>query len=469
MATKTSNELNLALRAKARELGRVPTPAEREAVKRELGLEANTKGNGYRSFSQADLFGLKLKPLEYIVAGLLVSPGMILFSGKKKHLKTLLMLILALAVAEGKEFLGRQTKKGFVLFYCLEDGTRRLLERLRNLQADPNLPIRWVFETPPLDIPEGMTELESNIIKYRPALTVIDTKAAATSRDFDENRASDNASLMNEIHALALKYETTIIIVAHHGKKSYFDAGFDARGSSATPSATDANLSIYKAGDNCFDLKIEGRDIPDSELRLDFDPVSYSFSLRGDSRTIRRAEVEDSIMELVNELKEVDVAIVGKHLNMSPQAARDYLNRMVANKMLVSKHIKTETTHKVLYSLPENEVTPLAVLQSIDSKNETKVTTVTSETSESKETTVSKPIEDCKIETTVTPISEVKAKEIASDVIQVAGFKILGQTEGFKCKDTSGYCDLQSKYTKQPFHCGYTPGNSCPHWSKANE
>jgi len=107
---------------------------------------------------------------------------------------------------------------------------------------------------------------------------IIDTLASAKNKYVDENSAGDMADLINKIHELAQKYNCAILIIAHHGKPKVTedrDAGFDIRGSSAIPGATDFNAGLYKNSDGTTDLKVEGRDIGELELRIKFDWGSY--------------------------------------------------------------------------------------------------------------------------------------------------------------------------------------------------
>lgn len=92
-----------------------------------------------------------------------------------------------------------------------------------------------------------------------PALVVIDTLASATDSSVKENEADSVGKLFNVLHELAIATNTVILMVAHHGKKSYGDVGFDTRGSSAIPGATDANIGLYKNKDGTSSLRAEGR------------------------------------------------------------------------------------------------------------------------------------------------------------------------------------------------------------------
>jgi hypothetical protein len=312
------------------------------------------------------------------------------------------------------------------------------------------LPVYYFTEIPPLNSEAGMTELENVLSTQKPALTIIDTLSSATDKTLDENKASDMGDLMNQLRTLAIKTDSCILILLHHGKRVTFDAGFDYRGSSATPSASDINISLYKSGEG-HTLLAEGRDIIDTTLKLWFDPETWCFQLlKTDSRSEHRQEIEDTIIEIIGELGEADAATVGGQLGISRIAARDYLNSMVAKKQLVSKQVKTDKARKVLFSLPdtpETEVTQVTNLQTDkeDSKSVTTVSKVSSVTDVSNNE-VSKKV------TTVTPISEVKEPEKEN--------KPLGQQvkqEWPDCLKTDGYCKKAERRYVKSFNCSETP------------
>jgi hypothetical protein len=459
MTTSVDNELNLRLRELGKELGRVPTPAEREAVKRELEGKA-IRGNGTHPISQKDLFAMKLKPPQFLVEDLLISPGLCLLGGRKKSNKSWLALDLSQRVASETPFLGRRVKRGKVFYYALEDSWGRLQDRLGKLKTDATLPVFYMTEIPPLNSEAGMTELENVLSTQKPALTIIDTLASATDKTLDENKASDMGDLMNQLRTLAIKTDSCILILLHHGKRITFDPGFDYRGSSAIPSASDVNISLYKSGESHV-LSAEGRDIIDTTLKLRFDVTTWTFQLsKQDSRTERRTEIEDTIIEVIGERGKVDAHAIGTELQISRIAAREYLNDMVAKNQLVSEYVKTDNARKVVFSLPEttvtpeNEVTEVTNLQTdkVDSKS---VTIVRNESKVTEVSNVSDK-EVCKKVTSVTPISEVNEPEKES--------KPLGQQvkqEWPDCLKTDGYCKKAERRYVKSFNCSETPAQ-CP-------
>ena len=407
-------------------LGRRPERNELETWLSTGKLDEGGNGacGGWQShkLTQADIFAAKLPPLEYLVEGLIITPGLSCLGGKKKVGKSWLALDLAQRVASGTPFLGKQVRRGKVLYLSLEDGLLRLQQRLQRLHSDSNLQITYITSILPLNSEEGMIELEDMIKAERPALCCIDTLASAKNRKLDENKAGDMADLMNWLHDLALTYNTVILVVLHFGKKSYGDIGFDYRGSSATPSATDANLGLYRNSDGSHDLKVEGRDFADFELRLYFDPETWCFQLKGDSRDERRAIAEDSIIEAIEALGgEADAAMIAGELGLTRMAIQHHCQRMRKDKLLDFKPVPSGKTKKFVYSLPETGLPSLPSLSPLNTDEEDNdiKSTFYVDNKDNKETPVSE------VETTIPKVTgnltKLSIQELPVEVVKSLG------------------------------------------------
>jgi RecA-family ATPase len=239
-----------------------------------------------------------------------------MLGGKKKTGKSFLCLQLAQAVAGGVPCLGRAVLAGPVIYICLEDGRRRLKDRLEKQAAGRGLPITYFTRFPALD-GEGMAELITLLDSRRPRLLIIDTLAAAKTGKTVENEAGPMADLTNSLRILAQHFSLGILVTHHHGKAIGGDPGDDLRGSSAIAGAADVNLGLYR-DEGGFNLKGEGRDIEQFSLRLCFDrQTTWCWQLIGDSRKVDDAEVDKETLEALRALGEADAATVaealGKH------------------------------------------------------------------------------------------------------------------------------------------------------------
>lgn len=303
-------------------------------------------------WSHKELMAAEFPKQQWIVDGLIPDEGLTLLGAKKKRGKTYLGTQFAVGVATGAPVLGRATIKGPVVYYALEDGPRRIQERLQKQGAEGDLPITWVYRCTPLDV-GGMAELESTIAIAKPSLLVIDTLAAAKSGRTDENDAGDMADLANHLRELAQDAHLAILLIVHHGKSTGGDAGDDVRGSSAIAAAADLNLGLYKT-DTGHILKGEGRDIEPFELRVEFDAArSWAWQLLGDHNQLAKEEAEDEVLETLAALEEADAGRIAKEIGKSRIAAQGTLRRL-ANTGRVTRR-SDKPGGRILYRISSQE------------------------------------------------------------------------------------------------------------------
>jgi hypothetical protein len=198
---------------------------------------------------------------------------------------------------------------------------------------------------------------------------VIDTLASAKNRFLDENEAGSTADLFNQLHELAITQNCVILVIAHHGKQSHGDVGFDIRGSSAISGATDTNLGLYKNTDGTFDLKAEGRDIGEVDLRISFDAeVTWCWQCKGDARDVRRAEAEDRILEAIALLGgEADATAIAKEIDIARPTVATHLKRMREQSIVGYRTLNTGKANKIIYTCPTNPTNLQTIVQSVGS------------------------------------------------------------------------------------------------------
>jgi len=307
---------------------------------KEPGADPKDSATEQRGWTHTALLTASFAALEMVVHGLVVAGGLTILGGKPKGGKSWLVLQMAQAVAAGVRVLGLETRQGAVLYLCLEDGERRLQERLWKQGAPDDLPIHYYFELRPLNTLEGKADLEELIAQHHPVLVIIDTIAAAKTGKLDENEAGGMADLYNWLRRLGQREQAGILVVAHHKKGAGGDVGDDMRGSSAVPGAADINLGLYKT-DSGSVLKSEGRDIGEEELRLKFDVLArYSWQLVGDARKLAKTEAEQAVLDVLAKIEPADTAALARAMSKARQTVAATVKRMVSDGLV------TETTEK---------------------------------------------------------------------------------------------------------------------------
>ena len=299
------------------------------------------------------LLDQELPPIEFVVDKLFPKPGLCIIAGKKKIFKSFMCMQLSTCTSGGTPFIGFATTQGPVVHFALEDGPVRLQNRLKMQDAPRDLPIHYFYRITPLNTPAGIKELTEIIKEFKPVLVIIDTLRMAISGKLDENEAGANADLFNNIRKVATENGTTIILIAHHGKPKGTlekDAGFDIRGSSAIPGVTDTNIGIYKNSDGTFEFIVEGRDIPEQELRLSFDKeITWAWQNEGDAVDLRRSEAESKIFEAIEELGgNVDAGQIANHIEVGRSNVQQIVKRLRNEKHLLA----VVSNKRILYSTP---------------------------------------------------------------------------------------------------------------------
>ncbi|MFC1969077.1 AAA family ATPase [Chloroflexota bacterium] len=276
-----------------------------------------------------ELMKKELEPIEYLIEDMLISYGTGVLAGQKKKGKSFMATQLSQSVATGGPFLGKAVKQGKVIHFALEDGERRTKNRLKQQQAGNKAPIAYIYEFPAWNTPLGFQQLKGMLLEVKPALVMVDTFAKCLNGKPDQNSAGDMGDFGNRIHDLALQTNTLILFIAHHGKMSSRDPGFDIRGSSAIPSATDVNIGLYRNDDGTFDLIGEGRDIEEFDLRIKFDrELTWCWQYEGEAVDARRADAEGQIHEALHTLGEADVYAIAEETGTSRANMQQHLKRM---------------------------------------------------------------------------------------------------------------------------------------------
>ena len=206
----------------------------------------------------------------------LIPTGAILLSGVFKSGKSWMMLQLADAVSRGRPFLGHATNQGTVLYLALEDGPARIQRRasVMGITLAENVYV-YTSWTPGLD---ALASLDAWLKEAPARLVIIDT----LSRWPDENRDSDvwrrDTNRIAGLKTIADRYDCTVLIVHHRSKATREDLHQSVAGTNALQGAADGSIVLdRKRGENTAKLAITGRDIPEGEIALEFQPESCTW------------------------------------------------------------------------------------------------------------------------------------------------------------------------------------------------
>jgi hypothetical protein len=314
-----------------------------------------------KGWTHDELLDHVFPPLRWLLDGLVPDSGLTMLGGKKKLGKSWLCMQIAQAVASGLDTLGKRVARGRVAYICLEDGGRRLQDRLMKQHSAHGLPITWYAAFPKLDR-GGMETLKAVAAPpagEKPRLIVLDTFAAAKSGRLDENAAGPMADLANALRELAQESGTGFLFTHHHGKVVGGDPGDDLRGSSALAAAADVNLGLYRVEDG-YRLKGEGRDIEPFDYAVRFDVNGqWKWLMIGDARVIAQEEADHQVLLALSTLGEADAEAVAEFINKSKSAAGDRLRALAAAQRVLVREVPVPRGRpRILYRLPPADALP---------------------------------------------------------------------------------------------------------------
>lgn len=233
-------------------------------------------------FGLAALMAMEFPPQHFVVKDLL-PVGLSMLAGAPKLGKSWASLDLALSVARGRPFLGRDTAQGSVLYLALEDTPRRLQDRLRLLgvlESSSELPLEFWTEVAAVD-DGGLEALRGWLVgAERPRLIIIDVWGRFSPRTPSAKNEYDHIThTLQPLQALAAQYGVAVLLIHHVRKTSGEGTASDPfdqiLGSRALTSNMDTTMMLTRMRmQQDAILKITGRDVEESELALTFDKAT---------------------------------------------------------------------------------------------------------------------------------------------------------------------------------------------------
>jgi hypothetical protein len=265
----------------------------------------------------------------------IIPEGCSLFVGAPKLGKSWLALNIALAVAHGGYALGKiPVDPGDVLYLSLEDTQRRLQERLTML-LDGDAPSSLHFATAWPTIAEGAVEHLNAWLANHPGcrFVAIDTfqKLRGPVPSNQSLYAADYASA-GELKAVADRHGVAVVLI-HHTRKASADDPLDTvSGTNGLSGAADAVAVLRREiGRQDASLYLRGRDVPEADHALSFDPQLCSWTLLGDASDYRLSEERRAIVEVLRTAGEpLAPKVIAEALNKNGGAVRYLLSKMAS-------------------------------------------------------------------------------------------------------------------------------------------
>lgn len=252
---------------------------------------AAPSGRRLATISAAALQRKDIPPLQFVVDGF-IPLGLTLLCSPPKYGKSWMSLDLGLQVARGKPFLQHPTNQCGCLYLSLEDGQRRLRNRMDKLLNGEDAPDNFYFATTAVTLKAGLCEMLDDFVATHPnvGLVIIDTFQFV--RDDISKKESLYATDYREVSMLkkfADSHNIALLLVHHLSKR--VDDGDPYNMISGTTGITGAAdtmivLTRDKRNDANTTLSVIGRDIEGSDMVLTFHSETCRWTVVGSAASI---------------------------------------------------------------------------------------------------------------------------------------------------------------------------------------
>lgn len=212
----------------------------------------------------------KLEPIRYAVEGM-IPEGYTVLSAAQKTGKSWLAQQMCLAVAQGREFLGRKTTKGSAVYFALEDCEKFAQDRQHTIGTDGADGFMYVFDAPPMDMGfiEEMDALTKGIKDLR--LVVIDVlRKIEYQPQPRESAIHCEYRTGAELKAWADKRQVSLVAITHNRKEDHADPFNKISGTVGVTASADALVMISRENryDNNAVMAITGRRVMTSLTKI---------------------------------------------------------------------------------------------------------------------------------------------------------------------------------------------------------
>jgi hypothetical protein len=225
---------------------------------------------------------------------------------------------MAMAVAKGTPFLGKEVQQGSVLLLAIEEPERNVKTAYRKLGITGDTPLRIHFGRVS---PNAATELSSVVRELRPALVVIDTIGRIRSGTLELNDYVSTGGWLEPLLYLAHETDACVCLLYHDNKAGRHAVGYDAifsvLGSVGISATIDQLIGLRRKQDGSRTFFTVGRygDTPETVLGFDGETETLNALGTAEEVTVGQLKVDMLATLEAGDLKQSEVLeqVSGKH------------------------------------------------------------------------------------------------------------------------------------------------------------
>jgi RecA-family ATPase len=263
--------------------------------------------------SIGELYSLRERKIEWLVEGMLPLGGFSILASPPKVGKTTLARFLAMCIAQGEPFLGREVRQGTVIYYGLEEIKVGIKEHFKSMGAKRTDNI-YVFADTISSNP--IEQLKMHIENVSPVFIIIDTLFRFINAE-DSNSYTQMTKALSPLLYLAREKGIHICIL-HHTNKGPSRGQNSILGSTAISGTVDTMIMLKARGSRRMIETTQryGESLEESELL--FDKETRTLHLGNKKAETQVAECEEAILEFLSAQDEtvteavVDEEVVGR-------------------------------------------------------------------------------------------------------------------------------------------------------------
>jgi hypothetical protein len=264
--------------------------------------------------------------------------------GPPETYKSFIAIDIAMSVATGTSWQGKETQKGFVVYIGAEGGAglgKRALAWLVTHQIEPqDADIAWLIESVPLsaDSDEIVTLLGrlEDEVRREPSLIIVDTMARCF--DGNENETEDMGKFIAGIDILRKRFGCTVLVI-HHTR---LDGGRE-RGATAFRGGVDTMIKITRDGETVAfecDKQKDAEHFDNIELEKLVVPGTDSCVMKGSNAPVERQSAAEAVVDI---LRQQQPCSWQTWVDATGLDAKEFMKvyQTVRKMNIVSKHKKT--------------------------------------------------------------------------------------------------------------------------------
>ena len=270
----------------------VSIPAHRPGQGTELQRPPNH--GGWRFLSPEEFLNQEHPELQWLVEDMLPAGGLSILSARPKVGKSTLARCLAVAVAQGRPWLNRDTAQGPVIYLALEEIERMVQAHFRMLRLQESDSVHVHIGPPPA---EGLKWLAKTVTEFKPTLVIVDPLMHLISGVKDLNDYASVTGALRPFLNMARESGAHVLLV-HHNSKIANDQGREILGSTALLGIVDCAISLDQ-DERCRSMYTRqryGNDCEATELCLS---ASGWVAMGRSVRALYSMELEEEILQFL--------------------------------------------------------------------------------------------------------------------------------------------------------------------------